>query len=106
LAGRARALPAPERLDARPRAGGRTGAAVDVQDARLDLVQEALDLRLVLAVHARRQPVDRVVREAQRLVQRLDRLDGRERREQLVLEQPMVGWKVADDGRLDVEPPS
>ena len=37
LAGRAAALPATERLDARPRAGRRAGAAVHVQHARLDL---------------------------------------------------------------------
>ena len=63
LAGRAGALPAAERLDARPRAGGRAGAPVDVQDAGLDLVEEALDLGLVLGVDAGGQAVDVVVRE-------------------------------------------
>src|SRR4029077_5095377 len=40
LARRGRALPAAERLDARPRAGRRAGAAVHVDDAGLDLVEE------------------------------------------------------------------
>src|SRR5689334_17081702 len=46
LAGRAGALPAAERLDARPRAGGRPGPPVDVQDAGLARVEELLDLAL------------------------------------------------------------
>ena len=40
LAGRARALPAAERLDARPGAGRRPGPAVHVEDAGLDPVEE------------------------------------------------------------------
>ena len=52
LAGRAGALPAAERLDARPRTGRRAGSAVDVQDPCLRLVEEALDLALVLADEA------------------------------------------------------
>ncbi len=64
LAGRAAALPATEGLDARPGAGRGAGPSVDVQDAGVDLVEEALDLALVLAVDAGRQPVDRVVGEA------------------------------------------
>ena len=89
LAGRAAPLPATERLDARPRAGRRAGAAVDVQDAGLDAVEELLDLGLVLAVDAGRQPVDRVVGERDRLVERIDGRDRGERREQLVTEQPV-----------------
>ena len=89
LAGRAAPLPATERLDARPRAGRRAGAAVDVQDAGLDAVEEALDLGRVLAVDAGRQAVDGVVGERQRLVERVDRMDRGERREQLVAEQPV-----------------
>src|SRR6476661_3568666 len=46
LAGRARALPAAERLDPRPRPGCRAGPSVDVQDAGLGRVEEALDLAL------------------------------------------------------------
>ena len=49
LAGGAGALPAAERLDARPGAGRRAGAPVDVQDARVDLLEEPLDLGRVLA---------------------------------------------------------
>jgi hypothetical protein len=57
LAGRPAALPAAERLDAGPRAGRRAGAAVDVDDARLDLVQEPGDLVLVAAEDPGGQPV-------------------------------------------------
>ena len=57
LAGRARALPAAEGLHARPRARGRAGAAVHVDDARLDPVEPLLDLGLVLAVEPGRQAV-------------------------------------------------
>src|SRR5206468_11066388 len=85
-----------------PCAGGRTRPAVHVQHAGLDLVEEALDLSRILGVHARGQPVDRVVREPQRLVEVLDRLHRGERREQLVLEQAVRGGQTADDGRLDV----
>ena len=95
LAGRARALPAAERLDARPRSGRRAGPPVDVQDARLGRVEEALDLAGVLAVDAGRQAVDGVIREPDRLVERVDRGDRRERREQLVAEQAMVARQVA-----------
>ena len=63
LAGRAGALPAAERLDARPRARRRAGAPVDVQHARLDLVEEALDLGRVVRVDAGGQAVDVVVGE-------------------------------------------
>ena len=77
LAGRAAALPAAERLDARPRAGRRAGPPVDVEHARLDPVEELLDLGRVLAVDAGRQPVDRVVGERQRLVERIDRVRPR-----------------------------
>src|SRR4029079_15407475 len=52
FAGRAAALPAAECLDARPRAGRRTGSSVDVEHACLDPVHELLDLALVLAVDA------------------------------------------------------
>src|SRR5664279_6538973 len=50
LAGAPRGLPAAEGLDARPRPGGRTGLAVDVEHARLAPLEELLDLRPVLAV--------------------------------------------------------
>src|SRR3954451_10196626 len=75
LAGRARALPAAERLDARPRTGGRAGAAVDVQHARVDLLEEALDLGAILGVAACGQALRVVVREAERLVEVVDRRD-------------------------------
>ena len=87
LAGRAAPLPAAERLDARPCAGRRAGAPVDVQDARLDAVGEPFDLGRVLRVHAGGQAVDRVVGEVQRLVERIDRVDRGQRREQLVAEE-------------------
>ena len=103
LAGRARALPAAERLDARPGAGRRAGPPVDVQDAGLDPVEELLDLGRVLAVDPGGQPVDAVVREPDRLVERVDRGDRGERREQLVAEEAMARRQVPDDRRLDVE---
>src|SRR3954453_17669375 len=73
LAGRAGALPATERLDTRPRPGRRPGATGDVKDARLAGVEEPLDLALVLAVDAGRQPVHGIVRESDRLVERVHR---------------------------------
>src|SRR5438309_12100775 len=73
LARRGRALPATERLDTRPRPGGRSGAPVDVDDARLDLVEEAVDLGAVLRIETGGQPQDRVVGQAQRFIDRIDR---------------------------------
>ena len=65
-------------------------------------VEEPLDLALILAEDAGGQPVDGVVREPDRLVERVDRVDRGERREELVAEQAVVGRQVADDRRLDV----
>jgi len=63
----------------------------DVEHACLDPVHELLDLALVLAVDAGGEPVDRVVRERQGFIERVDGLDCRERCEELVAEHPMVG---------------
>ena len=46
------------------------------------------------------------VRERQGLVERIDRVDGRERREELVAEEAMVRRQMAHDRGLDVEAPS
>ena len=51
---RAAALPAAEGLHAGPGAGGRAGGAVDVDDARLDALEEGVDLAPARARTARR----------------------------------------------------
>src|SRR6185369_16397704 len=75
LPGRATALPATERLDPWPGTGRGAG----------------------------RQAEHVVVRERDRLVERVDGGDRGERREQLVAEESMRCRQVADDGRLDIE---
>src|SRR5215218_10119130 len=57
LAGRRAALPATERLDARPGSGRRARTPVHVHDPRLDGVEELGDVRLVLPVEAGGQAV-------------------------------------------------
>src|SRR5438445_543248 len=52
-----------------PRAGRGPGALVHVADARLDLVEEPLDLLRLLGENPRREPVLRLVRLGDRLVQ-------------------------------------
>ena len=73
LAGRAAALPATERLDARPRAGRRAGAAVHVQHAGLDLGRGTLRPRP--GPRCRRRPSGRRSSRSrgQRLVERVHR---------------------------------
>ena len=66
------------------------------------LSRNRCDLRRVLAVDAGRQAVQVLVREADRLVERVDRVDGGERHEQLVLEEAVVRRQAPDDGRLHV----
>src|SRR5829696_7928616 len=102
LAGAARPLPAPERLHARPGAGGRPGLAVDVHHPGLDPAQELLDLGRVLGVEAGGEAVLGVVGQLQGLVEVLDRGHGHERHEQLVLEQPVAGGQVGDHGGGDI----
>src|SRR5206468_11280199 len=63
-------FPAAERIDAWPGAGRGAGAAVGVGDARLDPIEEVLDLAVVLGEDARRAPVFRAVRKIDCLVQR------------------------------------
>ncbi len=72
-------------------------------DAGLDAVEELLDLGRVLAVDAGGQAVDGVVGQRDRLIDRVHRGHRGERREQLVLEQPVRGGQT-DDRRLHVEP--
>src|ERR1035437_6487782 len=81
LASAAGALPAAERLDARPGPSRRAGAPVDVQDASLDLVEELGDLGGILAVDAGRQAEPALVGERERLAERVDRCDRGERGE-------------------------
>src|SRR3954447_9696850 len=102
LAGRAAALPPAERLDPRPRAGGRAGAPVDVDHAGLDLVEEPCDLVLVAAEDARREAVVDRVRLGQRLVERADARHGHVRDEQLLAREAMPGPQSGDDRRLHV----
>ena len=64
-------------------------------------VQELVDLGLVAGVDAGRQAEVAGVGQVERLVDRVDRRDGDERQEQLVLEEAMVGGQVGDDGRRD-----
>src|SRR5487761_2288205 len=98
-AGLARApgpLPATERLDTRPRAGGRAGPPVDVQHARLDLVEELGDLGGILAVHASRQAELALVGEHDRPAEGIDRGDRGERHEQLFPEDAVRGRQLHD----------
>src|ERR1700690_1081445 len=69
LAGAARRLPAAERLDAPARAGRPARAPVHVHGARLDAIEEPLDLAGILAVDAGRQAERTLVRERDRLVE-------------------------------------
>src|SRR5262245_57572387 len=82
LAGRARTLPATERLDAWPRTGGRACASVHVDDAAMNVVQQLALLRLVLTVEARGQGVFGLVGELDALVDRVDRRNRHERHEE------------------------
>src|SRR5437899_658423 len=54
-AGRAARLPAAKRVDAGPRAGRRPGAAVRIGDARLDSIEELLNLAIVFGENPGRQ---------------------------------------------------
>src|SRR4051794_3523297 len=103
LARRGRALPAAKGLDAGPGARGRAGSAVHVDDASLDRVEEALLLGLVLRVKARGQAEHGVVRERERLVDRVDALDHREGHEQLIPQPRVAGRKVGGDRRCHEE---
>src|SRR6478735_9414826 len=67
---RAAGLPPAERVDPGPRAGRRAGAAIGIGDARLDPVEELLDLAVVLREDARGQSVFRAVGERDGLVER------------------------------------
>src|SRR5581483_12293716 len=101
LAGAAARLPAAERLRPRPRAGGRPGAAVDVQHAGLGLVEEALDLGLLGAEDAGGEAVVGGVGLGERLREIGAARDGEEGQEQLLAREPMPEREVVDDGRLD-----
>ena len=101
LAGRAAALPAAERLHTRPRAGGRAGGAVHVDDAGLDPVEKGVDLARLAREHPGCQPEARVVGARQRLVEAADALDGEDRYEQLVAHQRVVLGQPGQQGRLD-----
>src|SRR5450759_1580321 len=102
LAGAPGALPATERLDARPRTRRRAGAPVDVQHARLDLIQKLLDLGGILAVDAGRKPERTLVCERDRLAEGVDHGDGSKWHEQLVPQEPVRHGQL-HDGRLDIE---
>src|SRR6185436_7531634 len=103
LSGRAAPLPAAERVDAGPCAGGGAGAAVDVDDARLDAVQELLDLLVVGREQPGGQAVVAAVREIERLVERAELPQAGDRQKHLVVHEAVVLGKAADDRRLDEE---
>src|SRR5205085_8435604 len=102
LAGRSRALPAAERLEARPGAGRRPARAVGVEYARLDGGEEAVELVAVLGENAGGQAEIAAVGVGDGGVEVVERLQADERQEQLVAIDPVVRGQAADDGRGDV----
>ena len=69
--GRRTPLPPAERVDARPRPRRRARPTVRVDGARLDPVEEPLNLRIVLREYTRRQSKFRFVRKLQCLFEAL-----------------------------------
>src|SRR6266849_5380258 len=85
LARRTAPLPASEGVDPRPGAGRGAGAPVDVDDARLDPIEELLDLRLVPAEQTGGETVLGPVREIDRLIERVELPQAGDRQEHLVV---------------------
>src|SRR5690606_9077154 len=91
LTGRTGGLPAAKRLHARPRAGGRAGLAVRVEDSGLRAVHERLHVRLPGAEDARGQAVVGVVEQLQRLVEGVEGGHGHEGKEELLPVEGVLG---------------
>src|SRR5438445_5973538 len=104
LSGAPRSLPAAKGLDSRPCAGRCPGAAVDVHDARLDVIEESPDFRVVAAEDAGGQAVRGLVCLLERLVERFDLANHHERDEQLVAEEAMAQWQARHHGWSREEP--
>src|SRR6185295_14021998 len=103
LARRAAPLPAAERVDAGPGAGGGAGTAVDVHHPRLDAIEELLDLLVVGREQPGGETVVAAVRQVERIVERAELPQAGERQEHLVVHEPMVLGETADDRRLHEE---
>ena len=76
---------------------------VDVDPAGSHLVGVAQALRQVAGEDRRQEPVRRRVRELDRVLERVDRDDGRDRPERLLGGDERVGRDAVEDGRLPVQ---
>src|SRR5581483_2728023 len=92
--------PEARRLDAAPRrltGRERVAEVVDPHHARVEPPRDAVGLREIARPDARTEPVRAVVRTADRVVLTVERLDGDDRAEEL-----LVGQRPRDHGRLQV----
>src|SRR5437899_11231981 len=94
-------LPTAKRLhaDDRTRRGAR--GPVRVQDARLDLREEPPDFGGLAAEDPRRQAGIHVVRDLDRVLEAVDRDDGKDRHEELFFVDPVVPRQAVNDRGLD-----
>src|SRR3990170_8238554 len=97
-------LPSAERLHAHDRTRRGPANAVRVGDARLDAVEERLDLLRVLAEDPRREPVLHAVRDLEGLLQASARNHAEEWDEELLLVDPVPGREAVHDRGLDEVP--
>ena len=79
------------------------GRLVDVDPAGAHGVRVAQPLGEVAGEDRRQEPVRRRVRELDRVLERVDRDDGRDRAERLLGRDERVGRDAVEDGRLPVE---
>ena len=93
-------LPAAKGLDAGPGAGGRTAAAVGVDDAGLRPLQESLHFGFAFAHDARAQTVLGIVRQTYRLVQVIDLMEEGDRQEVLGSVERIDVRDAGDEERL------
>src|SRR5687767_14521891 len=102
LAGRARPLPATERLRARPRTGGGPGALVSVAHAGFHLIEEPRNLGLLGREDAGRQTIFDPVGLGDGLVQTRHLAESKEGCEQFFPEEAAVEWEPGDGGGHEV----
>src|SRR5205823_4295197 len=89
-----------ERVDAHERA---RALAVEVEVAAMELVARELEVRAVLREHGAREPELAVVRELERVLERVGAREGEHRGEDLLLEDPRLARHVGDDRRPNIK---